>query len=258
MGDVYERVRNELWRTIDPYPSTKKYFRRLEENPDMEELQLLANNFTTKRLGYNDHGRVHAYIVAKNAVRILEVLLERGIEPNIVKEGLGSFEDAVTSVVLAAFLHDIGNAIHRHQHGIHSEILAYPILRDVLSDHPRRWVVLTTTLEAIYAHNEAPAVSIEASALKVADGTDMAEGRARTPYKLGNFDSHLISALSIKKVEILPGEERPLRIVVDMSHTAGVFQVEYVLGKKIKDTALQGHVEVVMNIESVGRRTMYF
>ncbi len=86
----------------------------------------------------------------------------------------------------------------------------------------------------------------------------MAEGRARTPYKLGNFDSHLISALSIKKVDILPGEDRPLRILVDMSHTAGVFQVEYVLGKKIRETALRNMVEVVMNIESVGRKVMYF
>ena len=258
MGDVLEAVRRELWRTLEPYPTTRKYFRRLEENRDVEELQRLANVMTTQRLGYNDHGRVHAYIVSRNAVRILEILEEKGIQPNIVKDGLGDFEDAITTVVLAAFLHDIGNAIHRAQHGIHSEVLALPILQEVLDDHPRKWVLLTTALEAIYAHNEDVAITIEAGAVKVADGTDMAQGRARVPYRLGVFDTHMISALSIKRVDLEPGRERPLRIVVDMEHSAGVFQVEYVLGEKIKSSSLRGMVEVLMRISHVGERMMYF
>ena len=258
MGDVLDAVREELWHTLKPYPTASRYFKRLEESREVEELQKLANVMTTQRLGYNDHGRVHAYIVSRNAVRILEILEEKDIQPNIVRDGLGDFEDAVTAVVLAAFLHDIGNAVHRAQHGIHSEILAFPILQDVLRDHPRKWVILTTALEAIYAHNEDTAITVEAGAVKVADGTDMAKGRARVPYRLGVFDTHMISALSIKRVDLEPGKERPLRIVVDMEHSAGVFQVEYVLGEKIKSSSLRGMVEVLMKISHVGERTMYF
>ena len=74
-----ERVREELWEVLEEYKEASEYFKRLEEDREVEELQALANNFTTKRLGYSDHGRIHAYIVSRNAIRILEILRDKGI-----------------------------------------------------------------------------------------------------------------------------------------------------------------------------------
>ncbi len=86
---------------------------------------------------------------------------------------------------------------------------------------------------------------MEAGAAKVADGTDMAEGRARIPYRTGKVDIHSLSALSIKRVEIVEGGPRPVRILVHMDNPAGVFQIEKVLQEKIQTSGIEDLVEVV-------------
>jgi hypothetical protein len=100
-------------------------------------------------------------------------------------------------------------------------------------------------LHAIFSHDEEIVpLTVEAGVVKVADGTDMAEGRARIPYKLGKSDIHGFSALAIKRVEVEKGGERPIKIVVDMENEAGIFQVEQVLGVKIKSSGIANLIEV--------------
>jgi metal-dependent HD superfamily phosphatase/phosphodiesterase len=102
------------------------------------------------------------------------------------------------------------------------------------------------TLEAIYTHDEAvEAISIEGGCVKVGDGADMACGRARVPFSKGKRDIHSISALAIDDVEIRKGEEKPVRIQVNMSCSAGVFQIQNVLGGKIRTSPIKQYVEVV-------------
>ena len=243
---------------LENYPRAEKIFQRFESDHRIMELQFLANNFTVNRLGYNDHSRVHAYVVTRNALKIAEVLRRKGIKFNIVKEGLGDYQDVITVISVASFIHDIGNSIHRSRHGMLGAILASPILDDHLSQENKYMLLKTAIMEAIYAHNDDEAISIEASVVKVADGTDMTEGRARLPYEKGVFDIHSISALSINDVEITDGQVRPLRIVVEAEHTAALFQVEMVLGQKIKSSALRGNVEVLMKMSSVGEKLLFF
>jgi hypothetical protein len=85
---------------------------------------------------------------------------------------------------------------------------------------------------------------MEAGIVKVADGTDMEGGRARIPYNRGKIDIHSVSALSIQKVTISEGQEKPLKITVEMNDHAGIFQVQEVLGKKIETSGLKGFIEI--------------
>ncbi len=253
-----EDLREELERLFSSYPQAARFFSRFEKDPEIAKFHHLANNYTVNRLGYNDHGRVHAYIVARNSLKLLEILLEAGLKPNLIKEALGDLEDVALVVALAGFLHDIGNAIHRVNHHLHSVILARPFLEKHLRDHRNKEVITATVLEAIYSHEAEEANSIEASIVKVADGMDMEEGRARIPYQRGKFDIHAVSALSIKRVSAGLGTKRPLRITVEMEHTAGLFQVEEVLGRKIKTSKLRGKVEVVLKISGMEQRVLFF
>jgi len=86
---------------------------------------------------------------------------------------------------------------------------------------------------------------VEAGAAKIADGTDMARGRTRIPYRTGKVDIHSLSALSITKVEIEKGEQKPVQILVSMNNPAGVFQIEEVLEKKLKTSSIQDLVNVI-------------
>jgi hypothetical protein len=56
---------------------------------------------------------------------------------------------------------------------------------------------------------------------------------------------HSLSALSIKRVEIEEGEEKPVRILVHMDNPAGVFQIEEVMARKIETSGIGDLVEVV-------------
>jgi metal-dependent HD superfamily phosphatase/phosphodiesterase len=73
----------------------------------------------------------------------------------------------------------------------------------------------------------------------------MACGRARVPFSKGKRDIHSISALAIDDVEIRKGQDKPVRIQVNMSCSAGVFQIQNVLGGKIRTSPIKQYVEVV-------------
>ena len=231
-------------------PRLKEAFRLLERDVDVQTYLRMANVMAVKRLRYNDHGSTHSKIVSGSALEIFK-LLSTGIVPNTVEDGVYGLEDAKLVVLCGAYLHDIGNAIHRTAHHIHGSMIAAPILDRILSriypDDRELWLSLKAEiLHCIFSHDEdVRCLTMEAGTVKVADGTDMAEGRARIPYKTGKVDIHSLSALSIRKVEITAAERIPVRILVHMDNPAGVFQIEQVLERKIASSSIESWIEVV-------------
>lgn len=221
----------------------------------------MANVMAVGRLKYNDHGPVHSRIVAGSALEILSLLVEGGVEPSVVADGVGDLEDAKLVTLMGAYLHDIGNAVHRDQHYLHACYIAKRILDRVLrhlyGSSPHRYAVEAEILHCVFAHDDrVEALSIEAGVVKVADGTDMAEGRARIPYRTGKVDVHSLSALAIKSVEVERGVKAPVCIKVDMDNPAGIFQVELVLGGKIKTSSIKQFLEVEVLVEGRRLKTM--
>ncbi|MFA5365070.1 MAG: phosphohydrolase, partial [Candidatus Bathyarchaeia archaeon] len=202
------------------------------------------------RLKYNDHGPVHAKISAGSALEIFSLLIHE-VTPTTVQNNVCSFDDAKIVVLCGSYLHDLGNSIHRVDHPYHSCILANPILdrllRKVYPDDQALAVRLKSEiLHSIFAHEDnIECLSIEAGAAKVADGTDMARGRTRIPYRTGKVDIHSLSALSITNVEIEKGKRKPVQLLVSMDNPAGVFQIEEVLEKKIKTSGIEHLVEII-------------
>jgi metal-dependent HD superfamily phosphatase/phosphodiesterase len=223
-------------------------FQLLESDIEVQTLLRMANVMAVTRLHYNDHGPVHSRITAGSALEIFEILREK-VQPSIVRDGVGNEDDSRVVVLCGAYLHDIGNSVHRTYHNIHSYVLANPILERLLpkvyENRQHLYRVKQEILHSLYSHDEqVQCLTMEAGVAKIADGTDMAEGRARIPYLTGKIDIHSLSALAIKKLEILREALRPVKIVVDMTNPAGVFQIEQTLEKKITTSGLQDLVEV--------------
>lgn len=245
------RARGELSDMLAGRRKAQRLLERLESDEYIQGLLEMANIVVVGRLGYNDHGLTHSRIVARNSVQILRLLRDGGVEPNIVRERTGSYDDAEAVVLAAAYLHDLGNAVHRDVHYLHTLVLCEDFLDSVLGElygkERRRLARLkAATLEAIYTHDEeVDAISVEGGSVKVGDGTDMACGRARVPFQRGKKDIHSISAMAINGVRITRGEEKPVRIEVEMSCSAGVFQIQNVLGGKIRTSGIKQHLEVV-------------
>ncbi|MCS7117117.1 MAG: phosphohydrolase [Nitrososphaerota archaeon] len=231
-------------------PNIEKVFNLLESDVEVQTYLRMSNCMAVDRLGYNDHGPVHSRIASGSALEIFRILSRRFV-PTTVKDGICDMEGAAIIVLCGTYLHDIGNAIHRVAHHIHGCNITNPILDRILSKvYPNDRVLITRMkseiLHCIFSHDErVKCLSMEAGISKVADGTDMAEGRARIPYRSGKVDIHSLSALSIKSVEIQEGSNIPVKILVNMDNPAGVFQIEEVLQKKVATSGIDRWIEII-------------
>jgi hypothetical protein len=227
---------------------------RLLEDPEIHAMQEYANTVSIKRLGYNDHGPVHMRTVALNAVIMMGLLRQAKIQTSLEVEEAGSFDESLSAVLLASFLHDLGMTIGRQDHELHSAYLAYPIIDRLLTevygtDIQKRVVVRSVAIEGIVGHMGGRKIhSLEAGIILIADGCDMEKGRARIPMALSHEprvgDIHKYSANSIEEVRLSAGTEKPIRIDVSMSSEVGFFQVEEVLLGKIASSTAKGYIEL--------------
>jgi len=223
-------------------------------NADAELLQWFrcANINAVDRSGMNDHGEVHIRIVANAALRILRLLVEAGIQPNVVLNDGLEVADAEVVVFLACCLHDIGIAVHRDDHERYSLILAYPKARALLTglyEEPMLTTMVAEVLHAVVAHRwDERCLTLEAGVVKVADALDMSQGRSRIPFEAGQVNIHSVSAMAVREVEIERGIQRPVRLEILLENPAGIFQVDELLQRKLRNSTLAPYTEVVVKL----------
>jgi metal-dependent HD superfamily phosphatase/phosphodiesterase len=206
------------------------------------------------RLGMSDHSWVHVQIVVNIALRILRLLVRRGVEPAMVRDHGMSPHDAEVVVTAAALLHCVGMAIHRTDHEGYSLFLGADKLGELLGTtyrQPDRAVVVAEALHAVIGHRRrGNPLTLEAGVVRVADALDMAKGRSRVPFETRRTNIHSLSAAAIDEVRIDPGEDRAVKIEIAMNNSAGIFQVDELLATKLRGSALEDHVEVVARIDA--------
>jgi metal-dependent HD superfamily phosphatase/phosphodiesterase len=206
------------------------------------------------RLGMSDHSWIHIQIVVNIALRLFRLLNRRGVDPDTVRIHGMQPQDAEVVIAAGCLLHDTGMGIHRIDHEAYSLFLAADKLGGLLErcyDEPERSLIATEAMHAIIAHRRrGEPLTIEAGIVRVADALDMAEGRSRIPFESGRPNIHSLSAAAIEKVRIEPGEEKAVRIEIDMNNSAGVFQVDELLATKLRGSGIEEHIEVVARIDA--------
>lgn len=231
-------------------------------NGDAELLQLwkCANINAVDRSGISDHGEIHIRIVANAALRIMRLLVDGGVTPSVVTNYGMDAEDGEVVVVLAACLHDIGISVHRHDHERYSLFLAYPKARELLAgiyEEPALTTITSEVLHAIVSHNaQETCLTIESGVLKVADALDMSEGRSRIPFESGNVNIHSLSAKAVASVDIEKGDTRPVKLIISLENSAGIFQVDELLHRKLKNSSIKDYIEILAKIEGETERKL--
>ena len=147
-------------------------YEEIRKNEEVCEL-IKKGNENLGILGYTDHSRAHCTLVAKQAARILTKL--------------GYSEKEVELVKIAAFMHDIGNAVNRRNHAEYGAILANDILKETDMSIKDRMTVVS----AIGHHDESSggATDVVSAALIIADKTDVRRNRVRQKPR-ESFDKH--------------------------------------------------------------------
>jgi metal-dependent HD superfamily phosphatase/phosphodiesterase len=206
-----------------------------------------------QRLEMSDHSWVHIQIVTNIALRLARLLFRGGIVPAMVTDhGMGE-RDAEVVIAAGALFHCVGMSIHRTDHEAYSLFLTADKLGGLLEgvyEEPERTVVVAEAMHAVISHrSRGNPITVEGAIVRVADALDMAKGRSRVGFEAGDIGIHSLSAYAIEEVRILPGEAKAVRIEIEMSNSAGIFQVDEGLGTKLRGTLLEPHLEVVASIE---------
>jgi metal-dependent HD superfamily phosphatase/phosphodiesterase len=224
----------------------------INENSEIKTLWKIININAIDRLGMSDHGPVHVQIVANIALRLTRILTKNNVEMSITTYFDLSDKYAELVVLLASLFHDLGMSISREGHEEFSLFLANDILHRILDFLPveERTVVISEVLHAIISHRSGgKPYTIEAGIVRVADALDMSEGRSRIPYQTGNVDIYSVSAAAIDRIEITEGEDKPIQINILMNNSAGLFQVDELLKRKLSGSGIDKYVKVRALIE---------
>jgi metal-dependent HD superfamily phosphatase/phosphodiesterase len=233
--ELTRRAERDIEEIIDKYPKTKRVWRALKDDPYVRGLWEMSDYIIKVKMHYNAYGDTHAKVVAANALKMLSILVRKGVQIDTVHDDIGDIDDAFLIVLTAALLHDI--------------ILAIPILDQLLpkmyEDAMKLAQIRGSILHCIGTHMEdVKSYTLEASILKIADGTDITRGRSRLDYDPESVNIHTVSASSIGDVIISEGHERPVEITVQMTNSAGVFQVQELLYKKLRTSVAGEYIEI--------------
>lgn len=220
---------------------------------ELHQLWRCANINAVDRSGITDHGEVHIRITANIALRMLRLLNDGGVPMGVVQNYGLTVKEAEIIVVLGACLHDLGISIHRNRHEEYSLFLADRKAREILGpiyDVEERTILTSEILHAVAAHRaDEQCLTTEASVLKIADALDMTKGRSRIPFEAGSINIHSVSAAAIDQVTLSAGETKPVHIEIAMNNSAGIFQIDELLRRKVLTSTLAPHVEIVARVE---------
>jgi uncharacterized protein len=225
---------------------------KINANEEILTLWNILNVNAIDRLGMSDHGPIHFQIVANIALRLMRILEKNNVEMSIVKDFKLTTHHSELVVVLASILHDLGMSIHRTDHEEYSLLLTNTLLRETLTFLPikERTIVISETLHAIISHRRGGRpLTKEAGIVRIADALDMSSGRSRIPFEAGKVNIHSLSAYAVEAVEIIEGKDRPVQIDIEMSNSAGIFQVDELLKEKLANSGVEQYFEIKASIK---------
>ena len=191
----------------------EKIKKELYAREDFKALIRMQNVMSLKRIEFPDHGVGHVKLVSSSALKIFQLLRKAGISTTTQRDHKFSDEDVKVLLFLAASLHDVGMSVDREMHEWISIIMAKDILMDILKKHYNDYkatIMLSEILHAILSHRRrGKPKTLEAEIVRLADGLDIAKGRAYMVFEKGREDLkmniHWISSVSIYSVKVREG-----------------------------------------------------
>ena len=170
-------------------------------------------------LGYTQHSFAHVTLVAEKAGYILSTL--------------GYPDRTVELVMIAGYLHDIGNIVNRVEHSQSGAIIAFRIL-DHLGFPPDEIGQIVT---AIGNHDEGTGIPVSelAAALILADKSDVRRNRVRN-QDVSAFDIHDRVNYSVTKSELKINEVHTLiklKLSVDTHYSSVMDYFEIFLKRMV-------------------------
>jgi metal-dependent HD superfamily phosphatase/phosphodiesterase len=85
----------------------------------------------------------------------------------------------------------------------------------------------------------------------------MAKGRSRIPFEAGSVSIHSVSAAAVEQVQLTRGEKKPVRIGIELSNSAGIFQLDQLFRNKLRGSGLEPYIELEAFLEGDTERRLF-
>ncbi|MDQ3008037.1 MAG: HD domain-containing protein [bacterium] len=226
---------------------TQKVLELVNESEELFALWEVTNVVAQKRLHMTDHGIKHFQIVTDTALSILDFLHSNKTTFSLEKDYHLAYDYSQTVVLLASILHDVGMSVHREGHEEFSLFIAHQLLEKLLQFLPvrERIIMRSEVLHAIISHRSGgKPLTIEAGVVRVADALDLTRDRISAVNKNNNLTIHEVSADSIDSVTLTAGKKVPIVVDIVMNHTAGLFQVDELLKRKVDGSGIEHFFDI--------------
>ena len=76
------------------------------------------------------------------------------------------------------------------------------------------------------------------------------------PFEQGSLSIHSVSAAAVESVAIERGTTKPIAVVIAISNSAGLFQLDQLLLKKLKGSGLEEHLEIDVKVGDEEKRLL--
>lgn len=215
----------------------------IQKNPEIAAL-IEGETRVMDAMGYTEHGIRHVGYVS---ITSGEILMR-----------LGYSEHLQELARIAGYLHDVGNAINRHHHGLSGAVLVYPILREMKMPMEDICIILA----AIGNHEEeiGQPVNEVCAAVIIADKSDA--HRTRVSKKYNPYDIHDRVNFAIKKNWVTVVTDKKIirqEIIMDGSSSVMEYMQIYMSRMVISEKAanlLGCKYELVVNGMSINNPLM--
>lgn len=240
-------------------PQTQAILDLVNQDPEIFALWKVTSRIAQVRLHMTDHGFKHFQRITTIALKMLQLLHKKGIKMSIERDYRYDYDSAQTIVLLACLLHDIGMSVHREGHEEFSIILSHEWLDMLLSsmEVEKRVVLRSEILHAIISHRKkGTPLTLEAGIVRVADALDLTRSRVHRQHT-SVLDIHSVSARAIDLVEILSGDEVPIRVNIVMNHTAGLFHVDELLRQELEGSRIEKYLDIKVYMQKGSKRQLF-
>lgn len=176
-------------------------------------------NFTLAAMGFTEHSAAHCAKVAETAGSILSQL--------------GYDKKTIELTKIAAYMHDIGNAVNRNDHAHSGGIMAFTLLTNMGMDYKDISVIASV----IGQHDEKTGTAIDpiSAAIIIADKTDVRRNRVQEKSK-SNFDIHDRVNYAVTKTDLNIDADKKiisLDLILDYNICTVMDYFEIFLGRMI-------------------------
>lgn len=216
---------------------------QIKSDSDFRALIDCANG-NLEKMGYTEHGPRHVGYVSHTTANILR---ELGYDERTVELG-----------AITGWIHDIGNAVNRKNHGLSGACLAFELLHKKKMDMREIAVIVG----AIGNHEEETGLPVSevSAALILADKSDAHRSRVRR-NSYDSTDIHDRVNMSIKKNSLVVDKDnKVIRLIITMDETSALMEyLQIYLSRMIlseKAAAFLGYsFELIMNGALINRHT---